>query len=237
VLRTLLTTSRQLLLFFQSCNHLFCFSSMWKVAIIWPVAKVNTPSGPSDFRPISIVSVLSKAFVRIFYDQVLDHVNIVNGRNLLSDYQSGFRRGHSTVTVLVRVSEDIRSVKAGGKVTLHVLLYFSKVFDFINHWLFVHKLGSWYDFHTSAMGMVSSFLRDRSMVVEVDGVKSAPLYLSSGLWSSTGMYPIFAVFFYVYQHLQILSCLSYLLSFRARFLIYFFVCQGFLLPQLYKYFL
>jgi hypothetical protein len=31
------------------------------------------------------------------------------------------------------------------------------------------------------MGMVSSFLRDRSMVVEVDGVKSAPRYLSSGV--------------------------------------------------------
>jgi hypothetical protein len=34
------------------------FPSMWKVAIIRPVAKVGTPSGPSDFRPINIVSVL-----------------------------------------------------------------------------------------------------------------------------------------------------------------------------------
>jgi uncharacterized membrane protein len=41
------------------------------------------------------------------------------------------------------------------------------------------------------MGVVSSFLWDRSMVVEVDGVKSAPRYLSSG---ATGMYPISAVF-------------------------------------------
>jgi hypothetical protein len=35
------------------------FPSMWKVAIVRPVAKVGTPSGPSDFRPISVVSVLS----------------------------------------------------------------------------------------------------------------------------------------------------------------------------------
>jgi hypothetical protein len=42
----------------------------------------------------------------------------------------------------------------------------------------VNKLDSKYNFHKSAMGMVSAFLRDRSMVVEVDGVKSAPLYLS-----------------------------------------------------------
>jgi hypothetical protein len=57
----------------------------------------------------------------------------------------------------------------------------SKAFDLINHGQFVHKLDSRYDFHTSAMGMVSSFLRDRSMVVEVDGVKSTPRSLSSGV--------------------------------------------------------
>jgi hypothetical protein len=71
------------------------------VAIIQLVAKVGTPSGPSDFHPISIVSVLSKAFERIFHDQVLEYVNC---RNLLSDFQSGF----STPTALVRVAEDLR---------------------------------------------------------------------------------------------------------------------------------
>jgi hypothetical protein len=82
------------------------FPSMWKVAIIRPVAKVGTPSDPSDFRPISIVSVLSKGVERILHDQVLAHVN---GCNLLSDFQSGFRCGQSTVTALVRITEDLRS--------------------------------------------------------------------------------------------------------------------------------
>jgi hypothetical protein len=79
-----------------------------------------------------------------------------------------------TATALVRVTENLRSAKAEGQVTVHVLLDFSKAFDLINLGLFVHKLNSRYDFHTSTMGMVSSFLRDRSMVVEVDGVKSTP---------------------------------------------------------------
>jgi hypothetical protein len=102
---------------------------------------------------------------------VLEHVN---SRNLLSDFQSSFRRGHCIATALVRVTEDLRSGKAERKVTVHVLVDFSKAFDLINHGLYVHKLDSRYDFYTSAM--VSSFLRDRSMVVEVDGV---PRYLSS----------------------------------------------------------
>jgi hypothetical protein len=67
----------------------------------------------------------------------------VNGRNLLSDFQSGFRRGHSTATALVRVTEDLRSAKVGGKVTVHVLLDLSKTF--------VHKFDSRYDFHTSGI--------------------------------------------------------------------------------------
>jgi hypothetical protein len=88
------------------------------VTIIRLVAKVGTPAGTSDFLPIIIVSVLSKAFERILHNQVLEHVN---GRNLSSDFQSGFRCGHSTATALVRVTEDLKSTKAEGKVTVHVL--------------------------------------------------------------------------------------------------------------------
>jgi hypothetical protein len=67
------------------------------------------------------------------------------------------------------------------KVTVLVLLDFLKDFDLINHELFDHKLGSRYDFRTSAMGMVSSFLHNRSKVVKDDDVKSKPCSLSSGV--------------------------------------------------------
>jgi hypothetical protein len=95
------------------------------VAIIRPVAKVGTPSGSFHFCPISIVSVLSKAFERILHDQVLEYVN---GCNLLSDFQSGFRRGHSTMTDLVRVTEDLRSAKAEG-----TLLFLGCLFISLTH--------------------------------------------------------------------------------------------------------
>jgi hypothetical protein len=93
-------------------------TAVWNVAIIWPVAKVGTPSGPSDFRPISIVSVLSKAFELILHDQVLQHVN-------LSQPVVGFSVCFLDVgSALVRVTEDLRSAKAEGKVTVHVLQSF-----------------------------------------------------------------------------------------------------------------
>jgi hypothetical protein len=39
--------------------------SMWKVTIVRPVAKVGTPSSPSDFRPISVVSILSMSTIAV----------------------------------------------------------------------------------------------------------------------------------------------------------------------------
>jgi hypothetical protein len=116
----------KLLLPFICCNvmHVFnqaitspVFPSIWNVVIIRPVAKVGTLGGPSEFHPISVVSILSKAFERILHDQLLVHVN---NRSLLSDFKSGLRRRHNTT------------------------------FHMINNLLFLHKLGSEYDFHTSA---------------------------------------------------------------------------------------
>jgi hypothetical protein len=64
---------------------------------------------------------------------------------------------------------------------------------FLKLLLFLHKLGSEYDFHTS----VYSFLQDRSMMIEVDGVKSSPRYLFSGVPQGCILYPLF--FLYVYK--------------------------------------
>jgi hypothetical protein len=64
--------------FLLGMNSIFISQRIASVAIIRPVAKVGTPSGLSDSRPISIFSVLSKAFERILHDQVLEHVNAFN---------------------------------------------------------------------------------------------------------------------------------------------------------------
>jgi hypothetical protein len=124
--------------------------------------------------------------------QVLAHVD---RSGLLSEFQSGFRCDHSTTTALVRVIEDLMSSMMEGKVTVLVLLDFSK-----DHLLFLHKLVSSFDFHGSARNIVSTFLNSRSIVVNVDGAKSSLRTLFSG--EPQGFIPL-PLFFYM-----VVNCLS-----------------------------
>jgi hypothetical protein len=66
---------------------------------------VHSTTEKSDYRPISIVPVLAKAFENVMYEQM---VNYVSRNGLISLFQSGFRPGHSTATEIERVSVNIR---------------------------------------------------------------------------------------------------------------------------------
>jgi Reverse transcriptase (RNA-dependent DNA polymerase) len=179
------------------------FPSSWKEVIVRPIAKVSSPANLSDFRPISITSVLSKAFERIMNDQIQ---NYINREGLLSDLQSGFRRGHSTTTALVKVTEDLRLAMVEGKATVLVLLDFSKAFDCVNHQLFLYRLVTGYRFDSSSTKLVASFLADRVMMVEVDGHRSSPRAVSSGVPQGAVPSPLFFAMFLDFLNLVIRHC-------------------------------
>jgi hypothetical protein len=91
------TVSRSVPFIFGHIQYVFnyatttsTFPTLWKQAIVRPVAKSQSPAGPFDFRPISILPVFAKAFERLLYDRILVHVT---ANNILSGIQSGFRLG------------------------------------------------------------------------------------------------------------------------------------------------
>jgi Reverse transcriptase (RNA-dependent DNA polymerase) len=111
----------------------------------------------------------------VLNDQLQDYVD---REGLLSDLQSGFRRGHSTTTALVKVTEDLRLS----------MVDFSKAFDCVSHQLFLSRLASEFQFEATSNRMVASFLADRTMIVEVDGVKSSSRPVLSGAhWEIYGI--------------------------------------------------
>jgi hypothetical protein len=82
------------------------YSSIWEAAMVLPLPKTSSTSVLlSDFRPISILSVLSKGVERILYDQLVAYLE---SNSLLSQFQSGFRKCHSTAAALVKIIYDIQ---------------------------------------------------------------------------------------------------------------------------------
>jgi len=87
----------------NSCIVTSTFPDAWKVARITPVPKTSGPTfSVSDMRPISILLVLSKVFERLVHHQVIDYID---SHFLLKENISGFRKGHSTTTVLLGITE------------------------------------------------------------------------------------------------------------------------------------
>jgi hypothetical protein len=88
-------------------------------------------------------------------DQMVAYLTAVGALSLL---QSGFRPGHSTVTALLNITDDIYGMLDQGYFVALVLLEFSKAFDSIDHLLLCRKLESRYGFSSTTVSFLSSHL-------------------------------------------------------------------------------
>ena len=69
------------------------YPEIWKKAIIIPLRKGSKIESPSDTRPIANLSHFAKIFDKLVTSQLIDYLEI---KNLLSPFQSGFRKYYST---------------------------------------------------------------------------------------------------------------------------------------------
>ncbi|CAB0042872.1 unnamed protein product, partial [Trichogramma brassicae] len=113
------------------------FPSCWKRAVITPLSKSNSPSTPSDTRPIAQLPKMAKILERIVHGQLLSHLT---SNGILDAHQFGFRPEHSTQTAILDLTESIRQAIDKRKVSMIVSFDFSKAFDAIPHSLLIEKL-------------------------------------------------------------------------------------------------
>jgi hypothetical protein len=145
-------------------DHIFNFSlqngifpSMWKLANILPIPKCKNPKESKDYRPVSILCVLGKILEKLVHKQVSE---FLSENNLYAENQSGFRKGYSTKTALLKVIDDVRAAIDKRLLTLLVLLDLSKAFDCVHHDLLLCKLKH-LGFSESAIKWFKSYLGSR----------------------------------------------------------------------------
>ena len=111
--------------------------SSWKISSVVPIPKVQRPSATSDFRPISLLSILSKVLERHFQFVITEHLQT---HFPLSNCRWGFQQGKSTVTALLHVTHDWLQYLERGHEISAVFFDFRKAFDTVPHLPLLSKL-------------------------------------------------------------------------------------------------
>ena len=148
-----------------------------KFARVRPLFKKNSRSDVGNYRPVSIVSVVSKILEKAVYNQLEEYLS---EKNLIYSLQSGFRGSYSTDTCLIYLTDYIRSQMAAGKYTGMVLLDLQKAFDTVDHEILCSKLQAM-GIHFDSVKWFKSYLSNRQQVVSVNQVESKPMDVTCGV--------------------------------------------------------
>ena len=115
-------------------------------------------------RPISNLCFIANILEKLVLSQVSAYLN---SHNLCNTCQSAYRPGHSTVTALLKVINDLFLYLNKGNISVLALLDFSSAFDTIDHPILVHRLHIDVGFTDTVLQWFSSYLTDRTHYVSI----------------------------------------------------------------------
>ena len=148
-----------------------------RVAKVIPWFKSNDPMVFSNYRPVSVLPLLSKFFERLMYTRLLSSVNKCQ---LLYEYQFGFRCGLSPELALTCVVDKISNALENGEYVLGLFLDFSKAFDTVNHDILFEKL-EYLGIRGILLMWCKSFLSDREQCVVYNDTSSSHKKITCGV--------------------------------------------------------
>ena len=133
-------------------------------------------SDPSSYRPIRLTLQVGK-LMECLVKRRLEH--LLQRKGVLNPFQSGFRKGRSTLDNLARLHHDVTAAKNRGRYVLAIFLDLQAAFDLTWHFGVLKKLrdcvitGNWSHY-------LRAFLENRKVMVRVDGELSDALTLERG---------------------------------------------------------
>ena len=155
-----------------------------------PVHKSGAKDEPRNFRPISLLPVVSKLTERIVHQQLVAYLE---SNKLITPHQFSFRPGRSTEMALLTVTESTLLGMESRKLSLLSLLDLSKAFDCVPHRQLLDSLSSLGISHP----WFWSYLHGHTQTVKIGNALSEPVL--SDLWGPSGVDTRPPLFYTVYQ--------------------------------------
>ena len=144
------------------------FPAIWQTARVIPIFKEGDKNAKENYRPISVLPVISRLFERLVFNQLYQHLNTIY---LLAASQSGFRTLHSTAIALLKCTDDWYSGLYVGKYVGVIFVDLRKAFDTVDHQILIQKLAL-YGFQSSELVWFKSYLSNCSQFTRVYGLDS-----------------------------------------------------------------
>ena len=153
------------------------FPNKLKIAQVTPIYKSGNKQLFSNYRPISVLPVISKLLEKIVHDRLQ---NYVSSNNIISPNQHGYTRMKSTTSAVLDLTDSILSSFDNSEHLVGVFLDLSKAFETVNHNILLQKLKH-LGIHDIELEWFKNYLTERKQYVRYNDNKSETLTLSSSV--------------------------------------------------------
>ena len=141
----------------------------------------------NNFRPVSNLQFLGKLIERVVAKRLKHHMLI---NNLETSNQYGYKKGHSTETILLKITNDILIASDKKTATVLLLLDLSAAFDTVDIDKLIGILYSEIGVRGTALKWFSSFLKNRTMRVKINDTYSEVFELQFGVPQGSVLGPL-----------------------------------------------
>ena len=151
------------------------FPPKLKKANITPIHKKDESTSKENYRPVSILPVISKIYEKFMFSEIYKYID-----QYLSEKICGFRKGFNSQYTLISLIEKWKKAVDNKGVSAALLTDLTKAFDCLNHNLLIAKLHA-YGFHDSSLTYILSYLKGRKQRTKVGNAYSSWADILSGV--------------------------------------------------------
>ena len=153
------------------------FPDLMKIAKVIPLFKSGDCKLPDNYRPISLLSVLSKVIEKVVYKKTVVHLN---KEGIIYPKQFGFRKKDSTIDAVMNLTGEILNAFENNLMVMSVFIDLKKAFDMVNHCVILKKLEK-IGIRGLELQWFQDYLTNQRQIVNFNGIYSNIQTLSIGI--------------------------------------------------------